>query len=274
MLRLKELPDTALPTQRDDGQRDDGQRDGGREGRAVVSDSDESSAHEDAMSAQEDAAVEGERLTDEDDDDEEAEADEEEEAAAAAADESDTCVAAAEESTWEVLSLLLGFTHRFEPADCARLLYTRLSRALLVRAERGEGGGEGEGEGGGEGEETEEDDEEDEEKQRDRRAELGTPSMTRHVERRADLIRAPHNWMVPNSAPTPTPLAARVSTLLDRLSIGALSTALSPRPSGLSFGDDTWPRVCSAGGMWLGARFFPFERCVWSAGELGDPYAL
>jgi hypothetical protein len=108
MLRLKELPDTARPTQRDDGQRD-----GGREGRAFVSDSDESSAHEDAMSAhedamsaQEDAAVEGERLTDEDDDDEEAEADEEEEAAAAEADESDTCVAAAEEATWEVLSLL------------------------------------------------------------------------------------------------------------------------------------------------------------------------
>ena len=104
MLRLKELPDTARPTQRGDGQRDDG-----REGRAVVSDSDESSAHEDAMSAledamsaQEDAAVEGERLTDEDDEDEEA--DEEEEAAAA--DESDACVAAAEEATWEVLSLL------------------------------------------------------------------------------------------------------------------------------------------------------------------------
>ena len=106
MLRLKELPDTARPTQRDDGQRD-----GGREGRAVVSDSDESSAHEDAMSAQEDAmsaqedaAVEGERHADdeEEDEDEEAAADEE----AAEADESDTCVAAAEEATWEVLSLL------------------------------------------------------------------------------------------------------------------------------------------------------------------------
>jgi hypothetical protein len=85
MLRLKELPDTARPTQRGDGQRDDG-----REGRAVVSDSDESSAHEDAMSAQEDAmsahedaAVEGERHDDDEDEDEEAAADE----AAAAADE-------------------------------------------------------------------------------------------------------------------------------------------------------------------------------------------
>jgi hypothetical protein len=186
-----------------------------------VSDSDESSAHEDAMSAQEDAmsaqedaAVEGERHADDEDEDEGEDADEEAAAAAAAAaDESDACVAAAEESTWEVLSLLLGFTHRFDPADCARLLYSRLSRALLVRAERGEGGGEGEG--GGVGEETEEDDEEDEEDK---------------DERRADLIRAPHNWMVPNSAPRPTPLAARVSTLLDRLSIGTLSTALSPRP--------------------------------------------
>jgi hypothetical protein len=116
MLRLKELPDTARPTQRGDGQSG-----GGREGRAVVSDSDESSAHEDAMSAhedamsahedamsaQEDAAVEGERHADDEEDEEEA--DEEEAAAdeeAAAADESDTCVAAAEEATWEVLSLL------------------------------------------------------------------------------------------------------------------------------------------------------------------------
>ena len=104
MLRLQELPDTARPTQRGDGQRD-----GGREGRAVVSDSDESSAHEDAMSAQEDAAVEGERHAADEDEAEEAEADEDEAAAdeaAAAADESDACVAAAEEATWEVLSLL------------------------------------------------------------------------------------------------------------------------------------------------------------------------
>ena len=93
MLRLKELPDTARPTQRGDGQRGDG-----REGRAVVSDSDESSAHEDAMSAHEDAmsahedaAAEGERQAV--DEDEEAAAKDAAAAAAAAAaeDESGAC---------------------------------------------------------------------------------------------------------------------------------------------------------------------------------------
>jgi hypothetical protein len=140
----------------------------------------------------------------------------------------DTC----DDATWDVLDLLLGFQHTFDPSQSASLLYSSLAASLFDQSSNVGGGG------GATAEYEEEGDDEFVD------AEGGSAS---EGENEAVVSSTKKNMLNVSQM-------KHISPLIKRLSVHSLLQTSS---------STLWPLISKAAGIWLGVNFMPLERCVW-----------